>query len=126
MIKYILDTSAILALLFLETGWEHVDRMLSESGVSAVNVAEALTKLKQHNISLESASKELFSLDLEIYDFTTQHALKAAELRQPTKHLGLSLGDRSCLALAIHENATAVTADRLWSKLNVCPIELIR
>jgi len=52
--------------------------------------------------------------------------LKATELRPLTKHLGLSLGDRCCLALAILENLPAVTADKNWAGLNVCKIEIIR
>jgi PIN domain nuclease of toxin-antitoxin system len=47
-------------------------------------------------------------------------------LRPVTKHLGLSLGDRGCLALAILKNATAVTADKSWANLNCCKIEVIR
>ena len=52
--------------------------------------------------------------------------MRAAELKTKTKHLGLSLGDRSCIALAIQENAVAVTADKNWAQLDVCAIEVIR
>jgi len=126
MIKYVLDASAVLALLFLEKGWEKVDSILSESAVSTVNVAEALTKLIQDDISLKKASKEFFALNLTLIELTTAQAVKAAELRPLTKHRGLSLGDRCCLALTIQENATAVTADRSWLNLNVCKIDFIR
>ncbi len=53
--------------------------------------------------------------------------ISAGQLRAATKHLGLSLGDRACLALAIQEDATALTADRSWADLDIgCKIELIR
>lgn len=126
MIKYVLDASAVLALLFLENGSEKVGPILSESAISTVNVAEALTKLVQDRVSLKKASKDFFSLNLRVIDFSIPQSVKAAALRPLTKHLGLSLGDRACLALAIQENATAVTADRSWSDLDICPIEVIR
>lgn len=126
MIKYVLDASAVLALLFLENGFEKVRPILSESAISTVNVAEVLTKLVQDSINLEKASGNFFNLNLKVIDFTIPQAVKAAALRPLTKHIGLSLGDRACLALAIQENATAITADKSWSKLDLCPIEVIR
>jgi PIN domain nuclease of toxin-antitoxin system len=39
----------------------------------------------------------------------------------------LSLGDRACIATAIKIGGTAVTADRVWSTLDLgCKVELIR
>jgi PIN domain nuclease of toxin-antitoxin system len=36
-----------------------------------------------------------------------------------TRALGLSLGDRACLALAIALKAPVWTSDRSWKKLNI-------
>ena len=33
--------------------------------------------------------------------------------------LGLSLGDRTCLALALSRKIPAYTADRMWAKLDI-------
>lgn len=126
MTRYVLDASAVLALIFLEPGWEVVDRVLHGSMMSTVNVAEALTKLIQDNIGLAEAIEEISKLNIEIVDFEMESAAKSAELRPLTKHLGLSLGDRACIALAMQHNATAVTADKSWSKLDLCKIEVIR
>ena len=126
MIKYVLDTSAVLALLFLERGHENVEPILAKSAISTVNVAEVLTKLVQDKVNLDQATNELFNLNLRIIDFSIPQAIKAATLRPFTKHLGLSLGDRACLAVAILEHATAVTADRAWASLDLCPIQIIR
>ena len=122
----VLDSSAILAVVNLEKGAEKVEPILSDSMVSSVNVAEVLTKLVEKNVSLEDALEEFLKLGLEIVDFDANQAAKVAELRPLTKHLGLSLGDRCCLALAVLENATAVTADKNWASLNLCKIEVIR
>jgi PIN domain nuclease of toxin-antitoxin system len=44
-----------------------------------------------------------------------------------THALGLSFGDRACLALAQSLGALALTADRSWSQLDLCiAIEVIR
>ncbi len=126
MIKYVLDTSAVLALLFLENGYRIVEPIISESAISTVNVAEVLTKLIQDQIDLDIATNEFFKLNLTIVEFTMAQSIKAAELRPLTKHIGLSLGDRACLALTLQENAVAVTADRIWARLDLCPIEIIR
>ncbi|MCF8053376.1 MAG: hypothetical protein K9L59_19240 [Desulfobacterales bacterium] len=41
--------------------------------------------------------------------------------------LGLSLGDKTCLALALTRNIPAYTADRMWAKLDIdIEIRIIR
>lgn len=122
----VLDSSAILAVLNSENGAEKVAPLLPDSIVGCINVAEVLTKLVEKNISPEEALEDFLKLGVEIIEFDIEQAAKVAELRPLTKHLGLSLGDRSCLALAILKNAAAVTADKNWANLNFCKIELIR
>jgi ribonuclease VapC len=46
-------------------------------------------------------------------------AVDAAVLRRATRHRGLSLGDRACLALARRLEVPAYTADRSWGDLDV-------
>jgi PIN domain nuclease of toxin-antitoxin system len=122
----VLDSSAILAVVNLEKGAEKVEPLLSDAIVSSVNAAEVLTKLVEKGISLEDALEDFLKLGLEVIKFDAKQAAKVAELRPLTKHLGLSLGDRACLALAILENAKAVTADKNWASLTLCKIEVIR
>ena len=121
----VLDSSAVLAVFNTEKGSEKVEPLLSNSIISSVNVAEVLTKMVEKGISLNDALEDFLKLGLEVIEFDTKQAAKSAELRPLTKHLGLSLGDRCCLALAIQENATAVTADRNWASLSICKIEVI-
>jgi PIN domain nuclease of toxin-antitoxin system len=122
----VLDSSAILAVLNLETGAKTVEPLLPDAIVSSINVAEVLTKLVERNIPLDDALEDFLKLGLEIIEFDVEQAAKVAELRPLTRHLGLSLGDRSCLALAILKNAAAVTADKNWANLNFCKIKVIR
>lgn len=126
MIEDILDASAVLAYLQNEKGKEKVEAILETSAIGRVNVTEILPKLIEKGMSFENAKEIFENLDLQIVEFDENQSLKAAELRPLTKHLGLSLGDRCCLALAILKNLPAVTADRNWAGLNVCKIEVIR
>jgi ribonuclease VapC len=126
MSKYVLDASAILALLNQEPGADQVEAILAESCVSAVNAAEVLTKLIDAGMPDAEALESLNLLGLEVIDFNLELAARAAALRRPTKKKGLSLGDRCCLGLGLATGYEVVTAEREWAKLNLCPILLVR
>ena len=126
MSKKVLDSSAILAVMLAEPGSEIVEPFLSDSLVSTVNIAEVFGKLTEKNLLTGTTKSDFQQLGVEIVDYDFEQAIKAAELRPLTKHLGLSLGDRSCLALAILRDVPAVTADRDWKSLSFCTVELIR
>jgi ribonuclease VapC len=53
-------------------------------------------------------------------------ALAAGQLRKSTRSIGLSLGDRCCLALGQHLNAEIITADKPWKSLKGFRVTLIR
>jgi PIN domain nuclease of toxin-antitoxin system len=63
--------------------------------------------------------QDLEALGLEIRSFTAEDAERTAHLRAITERLGLSLGDRACLALAASLGLPAVTADRIWDDLEI-------
>lgn len=64
---------------------------------------------------------------LEVVPFTTADAARTAALLPHTQPLGLSFGDRACLALAQARQLPALTADRAWAALDCgIPIRLIR
>jgi ribonuclease VapC len=124
--RYVLDSSAILAVINSEPGYDVVEKIIAGSIVSSVNVSEVLTKLVERGIHIDDAFEEFSQLGMDALSFNQEHAKKTSELRTLTRHLGLSLGDRACLAVAIEENAIAVTADKSWASLNICPVEVIR
>jgi ribonuclease VapC len=126
MSRYVLDASAVIAVLNGENGASRVEELLSESLVSSVNLAEVLTKSIEAGHTIKTAVDTLAILELNVVAFDETQSRKVAELRPLTRKHGLSLGDRSCLALAILYNAIAVTADRNWKLVKVCPVELIR
>jgi len=125
--KYVLDASAALALLNNEPGAQRIKEILPDSVIGAVNVCETVGKLMSAGMSAADAQSSIELLSLEVISFDINMAYNAAALIVKTKKLGLSLGDRACLALGIMHNKTVVTAERLWSKLNIeVNIELIR
>ena len=124
----VLDTSAILALIFEEPGRELVAELLNDAtALSTVNLAEAHTKLIQHGTAPEQAWIGISSLGCELSTFSIEQARIAAELIASTRPYGLSLGDRACLALAIERKAKVYTTDRTWKNLSLgIEVEVIR
>lgn len=126
MSRYVLDAPAVLAVLQNEPGKESVEAVLDVALIGRVNFTEVLVTLVNKGSSLVDAIKAVESLELETIERDKEQSETNAELRPVTKHLGLSLGDRACLALAIQQHATAITADQNWLQLDVCQIESIR
>lgn len=126
MIENVLDASAVLAYLYSETGADKVEPLLENSIISRINATEVLTKLVHDGLTIDEAKETFDKLNLEVAEFDEKQSLKAAEIRPLTKHLGLSLGDRCCLALAILKDLPAITADKNWANLTLCEIEFIR
>ncbi len=123
-----LDASALLALLQGEAGAERVAQLLPRASISAVNLSEVVAKLHERGMPDAGIRAALEDLDLDIRPFDGDAAYAGGALRGPTRALGLSFGDRACLALALRLQATAVTGDRAWAAFGESGvrIELIR
>ncbi len=116
-----------LAVLNGERGEKKVIPLLPESAIISVNLSEVVAKLLEAGMDETSAQIAVSVLGIgKVADFTEDLAWDAARLRPLTKQYGLSLGDRTCLALAIKLSVPAVTADKEWSKLKLCKVMLIR
>ncbi|TAF10664.1 MAG: VapC toxin family PIN domain ribonuclease, partial [Nostocales cyanobacterium] len=90
-----------------------------KAAISTVNLSEVIAKLADAGIPETDIILIINNLNLEVIDFNEEQALKAGILRPITKSIGLSFGDRACLALGIFLNQPVLTADRLWSNLSV-------
>jgi len=123
-----LDASAILALVHQEPGSERVTEALAlGAAMSAVNFSEVVAKLAEAGMTHREIHEVLDSLQIEVVPFDTVSAYEAGLLRPATRHLGLSLGDRACLALARLLGVPALTTDRAWSDLPLgVPVQVIR
>jgi ribonuclease VapC len=116
---YVHDASVVLAFLRRETGAERARGMLADAHISAANIIEVRSRLLDLGMEDNLVDDLVGPLPLTVHPLTEKHARTAATLRIPTRKIGLSLGDRACLALAIERNATAVTMDRAWADLNL-------
>lgn len=124
-----LDSSAVLCLLEGETGASRVAATLPNAAIGAVNLAEAVAKLTEAGGSAAQVEAALGAPNLSVVAFDEGQAMASGLLRAATKGLGLSLGDRACLALARLRSATALTPDRAWGALPPglgISVELIR
>jgi ribonuclease VapC len=123
----VLDTSALIALIFDEPGANKVMPYLANAIMSTVNVLETATILRSRGIDLAVAEQEISRLLAEIVLLDQAVAYQAAELYPYTKAHGLSLGDRACLGLAKSRNLPVLTADKVWKKLDIgADVRLIR
>jgi len=121
----VLDASALLAFLFRESGHEKVSQVIHQGCLSSVNLAEVLARFARDGHDPGKAADQIRSSGIETVPFDdVQAALVAALLPQTLPH-GLSLGDRACLALAIMRHAPAMTADQVWSEIDL-PIPVVQ
>lgn len=100
---------------------------MPDAQIGAVNCSEAFGKLVEAGLDEETADSLIDSLQLKVIPFDREEARLAGSLRRTTRELGLSLGDRACLALARVRGAVALTCDRSWTRLDAgCRVELAR
>lgn len=121
----VLDTSAVLAVVFDEPGAEAAGRHIDGGSISVVNAAEVLGVLMRKRASKADVDPaSLDDLDLSWCEPDAAQARRAAELSGVKD---LSLGDRFCIALAEARGELLITADQDWRKVPIrVPVEYIR
>jgi ribonuclease VapC len=127
MSSVVLDSSAVLALLHHEPGEDLVWQLAPNAFLSAVNAAEIHGKLMNEGFDRGGAWDAVVGSVQTIVPFDVDQAEMTGSLAPSTRSLGLSLGDRACLALGKTLELPVYTADRSWSKLRMdVDIRLIR
>lgn len=116
---FVLDASALLALVLEERGADRVRDTPAGSEMSVINLGEVLTRLTALGRDPEEALERILRMPIRIRKFREEHALAVARLRPVTAHLGLSFGDRACLAQAQFSLLPVLTADSDWAKLDI-------
>ena len=113
----VLDSSALIAVVSLEPGYQRVAELIGRSSISAINLAETINKLIHKVPTMDAVRLLLARLDLAVEDWSEDLAYRSAEFSPFNKSHGLSLGVRACLTLAKQMHATAVTSDRAWRRV---------
>lgn len=124
MADIVLDASAILAFLQQEKGADIVEGLLPDAAVSANNLAEVVAKLVDHGVPIDDIEQIIGAFDFSIVDVSKDDAVASGLLRAATRKAGLSLGDRSCLALAQRLALPVLTTDRAWGQLPGLAVEV--
>jgi ribonuclease VapC len=120
----VLDSSAIIAFWRNEPGADQALNAFDGGLVSLVNLAEVLARIARDGVRPADAKGQIdrFGLTNGAPDFAD-----ALDVGRMPLNLGLSLGDKFCIALSRRFGVPLVTADRVFADahLNI-PVELIR
>jgi len=125
MAKSVLDASALLAFFSQESGADVVEQAIRAGAfISTVNLAEVLTKVSDIGNDPERFYDRLVEQgvlgdNIVVKPVREGDAVAISKLRAKTKRLGLSLGDRACLALGAVLHLPVLTADKDWLKLDL-------
>ena len=127
MSSFVVDSSAVIALLKNEPGAEKVADCLSSCYISTVNYTEVVTYFVRQGIDEKTINESLSHLRFQVIPFDKEQAFAAGILEKHSKAFGLSLGDRCCLTLASLRQLPALTGDQAWRHLqDVVSIEFFR
>jgi PIN domain nuclease of toxin-antitoxin system len=125
--EVVLDASAVLADIYGEAGSEVVRQTAAHARLSAVNLAEVVTKLIDDGMPPDEADDLARRLRWAIEPVDADRALLCGLLYEKTRRTGVSLGDRFCLVLGQELGAPVLTADRRWATLDLdVEVRLIR
>ena len=125
MADVVLDASAALAVILREPGaGQVIEALRSGASMSAVNVAEVAARLHQEGWDRPEVALVFDELGIRVLPFDADVALLSGHYRNLTRHLGLGLGDRACLATASAARSPALTADRAWADLRIEGVDI--
>jgi ribonuclease VapC len=129
MTNIVLDSSAVLAMVYGEPGGTKVHAAIVSPlyvvSISAVNWCEVLTKLGQRSSIMTAEKLTAILPGVEVVPFGQVEAEQVASLAKSCPNI--SLGDRACLALASFLDSTAWTTDKIWAQMPVgAKLEMLR
>jgi PIN domain nuclease of toxin-antitoxin system len=121
MTNIVLDSSAVLAMVYGEPGGAKVHAAIVSPlyvvSISAVNWCEVLTKLGQKSSIMTPEKLTAILPGVEVVPFGQAEAEQVASLAKSCP--SISLGDRACLTLASFLDSTAWTTDKIWAQMPV-------
>lgn len=132
---FVLDASALIALVCQERGWNVINAILASGNAVAtpIAIAEAFGSLRRKkSMKSQRVLDDLLALGLEIVellpedaremDFIQERAdLAAAKIKSPKQ---LSIADAACMAVGDRLNATVVFSDNFWNIVDLPGIEI--
>lgn len=129
MKRILFDSSVIIAILRSEEGYQNGEKYLNQGAISTMNWAEVAGFLGRNNAPKHIIQQTLAQYPLKVLPYDENLVVPTGHLAAGRQHLGLSLGDRACLATAMAHQLPVLTADRIWKELEQelsLDIQLIR
>jgi PIN domain nuclease of toxin-antitoxin system len=127
MTEKLLDSSAVLASLNGEPGGDLIDAVAIGSHISAINLAEVISKLILGGLSPADAFVVAQQCGAETIEVDEGQAILAGEIHARSRSAGLSMANAFCLALAKQRRFEVLTSDRAWKTLDLgVEVTLIR
>lgn len=119
MSKFVLDSSAVTAVMRAEPGSENILPYLNGSLISCVNLAELFSLARSRGSAPEVDAAAVRQMQLVTKPFDDLQAMTAAGLIAKTENGNIGFADRACLALAITQQMPVLTGDRAWLKYDL-------
>jgi PIN domain nuclease of toxin-antitoxin system len=91
-----------LAYLFGEPGADIAAGFIAGGTITSVTLAEVIAKLIDRGADPSDAAQQVAELPLQVISVDEGLGVAAGQLRSTTRALGLSIGDRVAIALALH------------------------
>jgi len=115
--EFVLDASALMAMLREEPGSRKVADAIAGARMSVFNYAEVVSYFIHAGMDEHEIDAMLDPLPIELLPADKELARLAGHLPGLTADAGLSLGERFCLALAKQKGLPAWTADKAWNRI---------
>lgn len=126
-VSFVLDSSAILAMIFDEPGADAVLAQCPGGLLSAVNLDEILHKVARRGMDPLSVEEYLAEAGVTVVPFDHVQARQTAALHPQVYGTGTSFADRVCLALAMTAQKPVLSSDAAWVNLGLnVDVTLIR
>ncbi len=113
--KILLDASAYIAFLNKETGYDIIENVIQKASINTVTYTEIISFYARQGLD-DLILHELCKY-VNIININEDICFNAGNLIKISKEYGLSLGDRLCLATAIHYKLDVYTSDKIWAQL---------
>jgi PIN domain nuclease of toxin-antitoxin system len=114
MSEFVLEASALIAMLKQEKGAAKVSKAIASARMSAVNYAEVVSHFAFHGMPAAAIDAMLDPLPIAIVPADQATSRLAGRLRAVTASAGRSLGDRYC-PLTQCDGLPAWTSDTHWN-----------
>lgn len=117
--RFVLDSSALIALVHGDPGADVVQAAIGASVISAVNLSESIARLIRLGSEPRLVERYIRGLALEVVPWDEELAWTSRDLSPLAWTHGISFADRACLALARHLGLAALTSDAEWKELDL-------